>query len=190
MPLGSTSIGPGSRPAQRCPPEKLAVGIALVAAGSSIAALLMYAADLVPMPYGISFITLPGLILFVALVAWARQSRATLLLNRLTVGTLAGIAATAAYDASRWLLVETLQFDFNPWGPITAFGTLMTGNGRLAEFAGVAGWAYHLSNGWTFGLAYCIIAGPARWPWAVLWALVLEAATLLIYPIIFQDPCI
>ncbi|HET6213422.1 MAG TPA: hypothetical protein VFE14_11190, partial [Micromonosporaceae bacterium] len=64
------------------------------------------------------------------------------------------------------------------------FGQFMTGASGPGSAA--AGWAYHVSNGWTFGIAYAVVAGPARWWWGIAWAMLLELAMLLVYPVLFQ----
>ncbi|MFE7777712.1 DUF6789 family protein [Streptomyces sp. NPDC057445] len=162
--------------------------LTLLAAGSSIAALLLYAAGVFGMPYSVSFLTAPGVVLLVSMAAWARRSRRALLLNRIIVGTVAGLLATAAYDIGRWVIVMLSGVAFDPFGPIVSFGVLITGQPPTSPSAIAAGWAYHLSNGLTFGIAYALIAGPARWWWGVAWGMMLEFATLAVYPVLFSIP--
>jgi hypothetical protein len=58
--------------------------------------------------------------------------------------------------------------------------------------AQVTGWAYHFSNGATFGIMYMAMIGRAEtrhWAWAVLMTLALETGMLLTpYPQVFQIP--
>ncbi len=48
-----------------------------------------------------------------------------------------------------------------------------------SALTGFAGWAYHFSNGIGFGITYAAVALGRRWPWAVLWGVVLETATIV-----------
>jgi hypothetical protein len=160
--------------------------IALAAAGSSIAALLLHAAGWIRMPYTVSFVTLPGMVLLACLGAWARRARRALLLNRLVVGTLAGMAGLLAYDGTRWLVQVALPMEFDAFYSMAAFGNLMTGYPHDASVAIASGWAYHVSNGLTFGIAYALLAGPARWYWGLAWGLVLELGMVTVYPSLFR----
>lgn len=160
--------------------------LALASAGSSVAALLIHAVGWIRMPYTVSFVTLPGLILLVCLTMWSRRASRPLLFNRLVVGTVGGFVGLVAYDAMRWVVAVALPFKFDAFFAMPAFGTLMTGRPMTSTVAILSGWAYHITNGWTFGVIYSLIAGPARWWWGLIWGLMLEAAMAVVYPAIFQ----
>lgn len=63
--------------------------------------------------------------------------------------------------------------------PIDSFGVLLLGADSSNPWTGLAGWAYHFSNGIGFGVAYGIFALGRRWHWGVVWGLILETATIL-----------
>jgi hypothetical protein len=58
--------------------------------------------------------------------------------------------------------------------------------------AQLVGWAYHFSNGLTFGIMYVALIGDAtkrHWAWAVVFAVGLELAMLFTpYPAFFHIP--
>jgi len=134
------------------------------------------------MPYTVSFVTLPGLVALVALAVWARRGDRPLLFNRLVVGTVAGSLGLVAYDVMRWLVQLVLPVSYDAFRAFQIFGTLMTGRGDDSVLALAAGWAYHITNGLTFGIIYALLAGPARWWWGLAWGGTLEAAMMVVYP--------
>ena len=161
--------------------------LALLAAFTSIAALIFHALGWMRMPFTVSFLTVPGLVLLAGLGLWAGRTERALLLNRLIVGAVAGLVGLLAYDLARWLVQAAFPVDFDAFFSMRAFGTLMTGLPPESARAALAGWAYHVSNGITFGIVYCCIAGPARWWFGLAWGLVLETGMILVYLTTF-DP--
>lgn len=161
--------------------------IALASAASSIAALLLHTVGWVAMPYAISYVTLPGMVLLLCVLVWAKVVNRRLLLNRLWVGTVGGVLGLLAYDVGRWLIQTLFPLDFDAFLPILSFGSLITGDPVTSVNAAIAGWAYHISNGWTFALVYALIAGPARWWYGLIWGGMLEGGMLLVYPVLFSQ---
>ncbi len=172
----------GLDPAVRSRSDVPLLVLAVVAAGTSIAALLLDWVGWIRMPYTISFVTLPGLVFLVALAVWARRADRDLLFNRLVTGTIAGLLGLVAYDVVRWVAQVILPVDFDAFGAFQTFGTLMTDRGRDSDLALAAGWAYHITNGLTFGIVYSLLAGPARWWWGLIWGATLEFAMMVVYP--------
>jgi hypothetical protein len=164
--------------------------VTLAACFASIAALLLHWLGWIAMPYAVSFITLPGMILLVAITAWARRSRRELLVNRIVVGTVAGLLGLVAYDLVRWLVAVALPLDFVPFMSMQAFGHFITGEPIGSGPAFVTGWAYHISNGLTFAIAYSLVAGPARWWWGLIWGTTLQLAMTAVYPTLFALPSV
>jgi hypothetical protein len=160
--------------------------LVLASAASSIAALLLHAAGIVRMPYTISFVTLPGTVLLVTLLVWTRRTERTLLFNRLKVGLVAGAVGLVFYDAARLVVQSTIPLGFNAFMSLPAYGSLMTGKPVSSGAAHAAGWAYHISNGLTFGVIYSVIAGPARWYWGLAWGGILEGAMVVVFPTILK----
>lgn len=156
--------------------------LTLGAAATSIVALLVHLAGLIRMPYTLSFVTAPGMIFLLGLLALAGRVRRPVIMTRLRVGFMAGILGLVAYNATRWLVGLVLSVKMSPFYSIYIFGALITGKPTGTAAAAVAGWLYHISNGVTFAIIYTLVAGPAHWWFGLLWGLVLETAMLLIYP--------
>lgn len=156
--------------------------VTLAACASSIAALLLQWAGWIRMPYTISFVSLPGMVAVIALTVWTRRTSRDLFFNRLAVGTVGAVLGLIGYDVVRWLVQVLLPVNFDAFAAFPAFGHLMTGRPTDDTLAIAAGWAYHITNGWTFGIIYALLAGPARWWWGLVWGGTLEAAMMIVYP--------
>ena len=102
--------------------------------------------------------------------------------RRVVVGLIVGVAATAAYDASRFALVAVLDLEADPWEALPLFGQLLTGRDAGSVIARAAGFAFHCVNGLGFAVAYTILLGRRGLWYGVGWALLLEVATLTFYP--------
>lgn len=102
--------------------------------------------------------------------------------RRVGAGVVAGLVGTAAYDASRWVLVQAGGFAISPFGAFPLFGeALLAGRGGPAAQQ-AAGIAFHLLNGVCFGIAYTVWFGTRGWRAGVAFALGLEALMLAVYP--------
>lgn len=156
--------------------------LTLAAAGSSIAALLFDWLGWIRMPYTVSFLSLPGMVFLVLLTVWAGRTQRRLLANRLSVGAVGGLLGLVGYDLVRWVVQVTIPVEFDAFAAFPTFGHLMTGRPRDTGVALAAGWAYHVTNGLTFGIIYALLAGPARWWWGLVWGAMLEAAMMVVYP--------
>ena len=173
---------PSLDPAIRTADDAPLLFVTLVAAASSIAALLLQVFGWVRMPYTLTFVSLPGLVLIVAVLVRTRNTDRHLFFNRLAIGLTAGLVGLVPYDLVRWIVQVVFPVNFDAFAAFPTFGHLMTGQPLHSSTAQMAGWAYHVSNGLTFGVIYTLLAGPARWWWGLLWAACLEAAMLLVYP--------
>lgn len=100
---------------------------------------------------------------------------------QMKTGVAAGLAATAAYDVSRWTLVLAGRMELSPFGAFPLFGELLVGDAPVPALI-VLGALYHLWNGIAFAVAYCFLVGGRDWRLGVLWGLGLEAAMLTVYP--------
>lgn len=94
----------------------------------------------------------------------------------LVSGALGGLLGTIGYDLFR---IPFVISGMRLFAPIDSYGVLLLDAAASSSTTGVAGWSYHFANGIGFGLAYAALALGRRWPWAVLWAMVLETATIL-----------
>jgi hypothetical protein len=115
--------------------------------------------------------TLPALVAL-AVIAW----RATDLRPMLAAGAAGGLFGTIGYDVFR---VPFAVAGVRLFAPIDSYGVLLMGAHRSSDLTGFAGWAYHLSNGVGFGIAYALVAYGRRQWWAVGWAMLLETATVV-----------
>src|SRR5215218_3735791 len=130
------------------------------AAVTSIAALLLHLAGVIRMPYTLSFLTAPGMILILCIQIWAGRSGRTVLVNRIRVGLVAGIVGLVAYNTTRWVCGVLLSLSTSPFYSIHIFGTLITGRPAGSSAALLAGVLYHISTGITFAIMYTLVAGP------------------------------
>lgn len=121
---------------------------------------------------------LPALVVLVAISIWsARSPEADPYLRRaLVAGALGGLLGTIGYDLFR---IPFIIGGLRLFAPIDSYGVLLLDAGASSQLTGLAGWSYHFTNGIGFGIAYAIVALGRRWPWAVVWGLVLETATIL-----------
>ena len=152
---------------------------------AGIGAFLLDVAGIVRMPWTISFVSLPALILVIAIAVWAQRVARRPFFNRLLVGLVAGFIATLAYDGVRWAIQETAPLDYDGFRSINIFGSLILGKPESALDARIAGWTYHFWNGISFGVMYALVAGPARWYWGLAWGTALELLMISIYPVAF-----
>src|SRR5262249_34448175 len=91
-------------------------------------------------------------------------------------GLWAGALATVVYDVVRIPIVHAGVPVFKA---ISYFGTVFLNQERPTLASEVVGWAYHLSNGVSFGLMYTAIAQRRRVWTAVAWGMLLEVMMLL-----------
>jgi hypothetical protein len=155
--------------------------VGLLCAGASSSAFFLHVLGWVRMPFFVSFAGLPivVLMLVVGLYAWQRH---LLFWRRFAAGLTAGLAGLVAYDAVRYAVYRSDLLDYQPFHAIPILGSLITGQPPSAPASALAGWIFHAWNGFSFAIIYALIAGPARWPWGVAWAMVLEAGMLVSYP--------
>ncbi len=161
-------------------PRVLWVG-AVSALSSGIA---LVAAIVLDRPLWLSsvFILVPGLIAFTAATTLARRHEQQLFLTRVWRATVAGILATIAYDVSRFVVEVTDLSSTNSFKAMPVFGAGLTELSTNHAGAIAAGWAFHLLNGLGFAVAYMLLLAGRRWWWGVVYALVLEAFMVYLYP--------
>jgi hypothetical protein len=162
--------------------SRLMLFLALAAACTSISSLLLHLVGIVRMPYTLSFLTVPGMILLLCIRIWAGKAGREVVLQRLLAGFWSGLVGLAAYNFARWLVGTALSVPTSPFYSIPIFGSLITGQPTGSPMAVSFGWSYHISNGITFAIIYALLAGPASWWYGLGWGLVLELAMLMIYP--------
>jgi hypothetical protein len=162
------------------------VGVAVLANG---VALLFHILRAAPLPAALAATWAVGLVAILVVIArsapWVRDD----LLRIATIGIVAGLVATAAYDASKALLSNLDPTPWNPFDALRIFGEALIGAGWPDPILRVVGLAFHASNGTTFGLAFALLFGlwsSRRAGLAVLagvaWGLFLETFQLALYP--------
>jgi hypothetical protein len=92
---------------------------------------------------------------------WRRlnESRRLLLKQRLISGLIAGLIATAAYDLSRFALIEITGIRFWPFDVFRVFGQALMGSAFGDGMTRTAGFLYHVANGLGFGVTYAVWMG-------------------------------
>ena len=143
----------------------------------SVASLLAWVFGVGPFATWFWAFSAPALALLVAVVTLAtRNGRRPELRTAVVAGTIGGLLGTLGYDVFR--------LPFHLAGlrlltPIDSYGVLLLGADHSDDLTGLVGWMYHVTNGVGFGIAYAVVALHRRWWWGVLWAMVLETATIL-----------
>jgi hypothetical protein len=182
-------------------PAGRAVVFALAA--SSIACLLADFYGLCPMRTFTQFIFLPALLALAALGVADRACGDCGLWRGLMIGVASGLLAAIAYDVFRLPFVfakawgiDSIVAPLNLFKVFPAFGAMILGQPteptHYSPAAHWIGWAYHFSNGMTFGVMFVAMLGEvskSRWMWGVAMAVGLELGMLLTpYPTVFGIP--
>jgi len=157
--------------------QVLALRIAAFLFGSlSVGSLLLYFYGAVGFAAGAVALLAVEIAGLVAVLLIARRTGASDVSSRIAAGLWAGAVATLAYDIVR---VPIAREGIPVFQAISYFGTLLTGADSPTIQSEGLGWAYHLSNGVSFGLMYMmLLPRPGLWT-AMLWGLALEGAMLL-----------
>ena len=153
--------------------------VVVVLSGGSVASLLAWVFGLGRFSVFFWTLSAPSIVALAAVGAWlgsTTDERWRRLRTAMVAGTIGGLIGTAGYDLFR------LPFHLAGYrllAPIDSYGVLLLGASGSSPLTGFAGWAYHVSNGVGFGIAYAVVASGRRWWWAVGWAMILESATVL-----------
>lgn len=162
----------------------------------SIWCLLAEFYNLCSMQAFVVYVMAPATALLVFLACYDRVHGNRRLWRAVLVGSVAGLLAAVAYDLFRVPFVIAAIDHVGPdwlrlplFKVFPRFGAMVLGHSftsaqsdsqfTLTEH--LAGWAYHFSNGLTFGIMYLAMIGDAKkrsWLWAVLMAVGLEMAML------------
>jgi hypothetical protein len=123
-----------------------------------------------------------GVLSAIAGVRRIEPDRRQVVARRLRTGVVAGCGATVAYDVVRLAVAALDGTPSRPFVPVRLFGALLLGtdSGRLWQWS--AGIAFHVLNGVGFATAYALVVSRPSVVTAVVWALVLEAFTITLYP--------
>lgn len=174
-----------------------------ILAASSIACLLFDFYGLCPMRLFTVFFFLPALLAMLGFAFFDRQRADGQLWRAVKIGISGGLLAAVAYDIFRLPFVFAKEWGIASVVPpmhlfkvFPRFGAMILGQpieqSSYALSTQILGWAYHFSNGATFGVMYLAIIGEGtrrHWSWAVLFAVALELGMLLTpYPSVFNIP--
>ncbi len=131
---------------------------------------------------GFGLVAVLGLAVIAAVWRSATTVQRATILRRARAGLIAGIAATAAYDLSRFILVTVFESPVWPFEALPAFGGLLLGADAGFNTRLFAGSIYHVINGVGFGIAYALFSRRPRILTGLVWALVLELFMVTLYP--------
>lgn len=142
------------------------------------------------------YILIPATILLIAMAILDRMRGDRRLWQAMIIGAIGGFLAACAYDIFRIPFVVAAIDKVGPmwlrlplFKVFPRFGAMILGQTYTAtqtdsEFTlmtHIIGWAYHFSNGITFGVMYMALIGSATrrsWLWAIALAVGLELAML------------
>jgi len=146
------------------------------------AGLLLHIILSVALPLGVA-VAFAGA-LGLAVVTWRRLAPAVRadVRRRAWVGIVIGIVSTLVYDATRLVLVATVDFQFNPFEMVGVFGRLLVGPDAPAALTFVTGAAYHFANGIGFATALVLFVRRPGIRHGLLWAALLEVMMVTLYP--------
>ncbi len=170
--------------------------VVFLLSAASIWCLLAEFYGLCPMKTFSLFILAPASVALVAMAVANRISGDRILWRAVVIGATAGFVAACAYDVFRlpWVIGAADQV-----GPawlrlplfkvFPRFGAMLLGvdftpaqtDSQFSLAAHLLGWAYHFSNGMSFGVMYLSLVGSASrrsWTWAIALAAFLELAML------------
>ena len=174
-----------------------------VLAASSIACLLSDFYGLCPMKLFTLVIFLPALAILFGFALFDRSRGDGQLWRAVLVGVMGGLLAAVAYDVFRLPFVFAKEWGLDAIVPpmdlfkvFPRFGAMVLGQpveqARYSLLTQMVGWAYHFSNGATFGVMYLALIGDGtrrHWAWAALFAVALELGMLFTpYPAVFHIP--
>ncbi len=104
------------------------------------------------------------------------------LVGRVRAGVVAGLLGTAAYDLVRYAVVQVFGLSFRPFHALHVFGQLLVGEDASPTAIAIAGIAFHVTNGTTFGIAHALLFGRPSIPTGLAWAVILECFMITLYP--------
>jgi uncharacterized membrane protein len=166
-------------------------GAVWLLAATSIACLLSEFYRICPMRLFTLIVFVPALVVLTVWIAFDKK-RGKQIFAPVIIGAVSGLVAAVSYDLFRLPFVFAKQWGLdgvvpalNLFNVFPAFGAMILGQAypqsNYSLTAHLLGWAYHFSNGLTFGVMYLAMVGDPRkhhWIWAVVFAVGLELAML------------
>lgn len=142
----------------------------------SIASLLLYFQGVSHFGYLVIVVAMVEILGYLLIYIYAHVTVRKELLRLLTAGIWAGGIATLAYDVVR---VPIAYAGIPVFKAISYFGTVFLNVPTPTPISEAVGWAYHLSNGISFGLMYVALVSKPGPITAVMWGMTLEGIMLL-----------
>lgn len=149
--------------------------LCMLACVPSAGALLLKVYGVMPMQTAILYLYLPCVVFLTGVWLAGAGGRYKPVREAISIGILAGLLATFAYDLTR---VPFLLFGQRVFMTINTYGVWISDAGQSSRFTDVIGWAYHFSNGIAFGIMYALFMRGRHWLWAVVYACLLETIAL------------
>jgi len=112
--------------------------------------------------------------------ATVRQRR--WLARRVTVGAASGGLGVVVYDITKTVLSQLDAWRYNPFEAVRVFGVLIAGPHASLRTVYAAGVAYHVLNGISFGVVFCLLWGERGILAGMIWGLFLECFQLTLFP--------
>jgi hypothetical protein len=101
---------------------------------------------------------------------------------RAVVGLVSGLLATVSYDLSKYALSQWEPSPYDPFEAIHIFGVLLAGPTAPNVVVNAAGTLFHVVNGISFGLAFCLLVARPGIVSGTAWGLFLALMQLTLYP--------
>ncbi|MGH3681812.1 MAG: hypothetical protein ACRDT2_16385 [Natronosporangium sp.] len=160
--------------------ERAVLALFPLSTGAAVAVTILFVPDSLLWP---ALVLVAGTGLTAATMIWRMRPDARRALGRRArTGLVAGVVATLAYDAVRWLLVVATPWTVDPFAAFPIFGQLLLGTESTGPAVWTAGTLFHAANGLGFAVGYTVVIRRPGLVSAVAWALVLELFTILLYP--------
>jgi len=157
--------------------ELVLTGLCALLGVAPVLALLAWVYRLGPFHAWFWGIGAPALVLLGLIGFWlVRSGRESRLRTALYCGVVGGVVGVVGYDAIR---IPQVLLGIRPYIPIESYGLLMLDASASSSQTELAGWVFNFCNGVGFGVSYAVVALGRRWYWAVVWAFVLETATVV-----------
>lgn len=156
--------------------ETLIRPLIFISGALSITSLLLYFLGFMDFKSGASWLLAIECINVSVLWFAAKKYNKDWICKLLLSGLWAGGLATLAYDVVR---IPIAQAGIPVFKAISYFGTALLGVESPTPLSETLGWAYHLSNGISFGLMYAALVRKPHPFSAVIWGLTLEAVMLI-----------
>lgn len=159
---------------------------AALCALAGLGALVAHVLGMLPMPYFLTFLGVPSLLLLFMMAAFGRWVDAEVFVNALAVGLVGGIAGTLVYDGVRFVLHHAHVFNYDGFAAIYLFGGWITSTAPTSARAAIAGWTYHFWNGISFGIFYALAFNGRPWLIGVAYGVVMELCMLGLFPLFLR----